>query len=150
MTLKIEARLKCRFMNRRIGSWFRYACPVSIVGMLTTVVGNAPAVIGEERESRKSAIHPGAIGFDDVEEDVGLKAVEHEVEDVLLRRKLEDGVWRTLPLRARFGIGFRRRHGEKDDLQARRGRGWQTPPVQTVVARRRSTRAGSAIQSSGS
>ena len=29
-------------MNLRIGSWLRYADPVSIAGMLTIVVGNAP------------------------------------------------------------------------------------------------------------
>ena len=29
-------------MNLRIGSWLRYTDPVSIAGMLTIVVGNAP------------------------------------------------------------------------------------------------------------
>ena len=29
-------------MKRRIGSWLRYTDPVSIAGMLTMVVGNAP------------------------------------------------------------------------------------------------------------
>ena len=75
-------------------------------------------MIGKERETREAAIHLGAVGLDDVEEYVGLEAVEHEVEDVLLRRELEDRVGRPLPLCARFGVGFRGRHSEQGDLQS--------------------------------
>ena len=90
-------------MNRRIGSWLRYTDPVSIAGMLTIVVGNAPMWFSEEREAGELAVHLGALGLEDVVEGVGLETVEHEVEDVLLRGQLEDRVGRPLPLCARSG-----------------------------------------------
>ena len=62
-------------------------------------------------------IHLGALGLDDVVEGVGLEAVEDEVEDVLLRRQLEDRLGRALPFCARLRIGLRGGIGEQHDLQ---------------------------------
>ncbi len=104
-------------MNRRIGSWLRYTDPVSIAGMLTIVVGNAPMWFLKNVKPEYWRSISRALGLEDVVEGIGLKPVEHEVKDVLLRGELEDRLGRPFPLCARVRIGLRRRVGEQHDLQ---------------------------------
>ncbi len=82
---KIEAFLNSLAMNLRIGSWFRYTDPVSIAGMLTMVVGKAPMWLAKNVKPANCRFISGGSARRMSPQCVGLKAVEHEMEDVLLR-----------------------------------------------------------------